>query len=131
MVVYRRSCFRHTLSFTSVRFARSRIMNIAQPRAATIAVSNTMETPGYRQLTRPNHMGMRHGASHYTPLSSSWSKTVPKDEPPRHVLAWTMVRITTPSIAVYRLVYGGVGTASALPGFAWPSPCPLPEGEGK
>jgi predicted KAP-like P-loop ATPase len=34
-------------------------------------------------------------------------------------------------IAVFRSAYGHLGTASALPGPAWPSPRPLPEGKGE
>ena len=35
---------------------------------------------------------------------------------------------TSRSMAVFRSVYGNLGIASALPGSAWPSPHPLPEG---
>src|SRR5262245_31103175 len=34
-------------------------------------------------------------------------------------------------LAVFRSASGGLGTTSALPRSVWPSPCPLPEGEGK
>ena len=41
------------------------------------------------------------------------------------------VAIANAPIVDCRSVYGGLGTASALPRFVWPSPCALPEGEGK
>jgi hypothetical protein len=47
------------LSFTSARFAMSLIMNVAQLRADTTWVSNTMETLGYRHLARPGRTGGR------------------------------------------------------------------------
>jgi hypothetical protein len=38
---------------------------------------------------------------------------------------------TIAAIAVCRSADGSLGTASALPGSAWPSPRPLQEGEGE
>jgi hypothetical protein len=35
------------------------------------------------------------------------------------------------TIAVFRSAYGNLGDTNVLPGFAWPSPRPLPEGEGE
>jgi hypothetical protein len=47
MVVYRRSCFCHTLSFTPIGFAMSLIMDIAHPWDEMAWVSDTTRALGY------------------------------------------------------------------------------------